>query len=224
MTGLEKLGDQYSGVLLKALLQVQVKDPNTLVAKLSHGQFANIHKELSDGWDMPISDQMLDLQDLPITGKPFEIKVNHGVVRDLIVEKGIPSYEVNLLKSVVSQLQVDTLGENAIRNKNNIQVPNEEEPYGSFPAMEDSVAGKCEVRYDITPLPEPIIALQPGLVPMPELKGEGHHIDIIKTKNFSRCDQRMDYHFGISGNTNWEPGTNNNGEFLSVSRVVTRGL
>ncbi|XP_031845188.2 vitellogenin [Nomia melanderi] len=226
MTGLDKLGDQYTGVLLKALLKVQVKDPHTLIAQLSRGQFANIHKELPDGWDMPISDQMLDLQELPITGKPFEIKVKRGVIRDLIVEKGIPSYEVNLLKSVVSQLQVDTLGENAIRTRSNVQVPNEEEPYGSFPVMEDSVAGKCEVRYDITPLPDPMIQLKPELVPMPELKGDGHHIDIMKTKNFSKCEQRVDYHLGITGSTNWEPGTNDNGEFLSkssTSRIVISG-
>ena len=226
LTSLGKLSDQYTGIVLKGLLTVQAKDPSTLVAKVSKGQYAEIHKELRNGWDSEISDQFLELRDLPITEKPFEIDVKHGVIRDLIVEKNTPTWEVNLLKSIVSQLQVDTQGENVIRGRST-QVPNaEDEPYGMFKAMEDSVGGKCEVLYDITPLPDYMFQYKPELVPIPELKGEGFHIDVIKTKNFSRCDQRMDYHFGISGQTNWEPGSNENGKFLSKSsssRIVISG-
>ncbi|XP_076655137.1 vitellogenin [Halictus rubicundus] len=226
LTSLDKLSDQHTGVLLKALLTVQVKDANTLGARLSRGQFANIHKDLPEGWDTPISDQNLDLRDLPITGKPFEIKIKQGVIRDLIVDKNMPTWEVNLVKSIVSQLQVDTLGANAITHKQNIQVPKDDEPYASFPVMEDSVGGKCEVRYDIAPLPDFLIRMKPDLVPLPKLKGDGHHIDITKTKNFDRCDQRMGYHFGISDSNKWEPGSNNNGDFLaksSNSRVIISG-
>ncbi|KZC03969.1 PREDICTED: vitellogenin-like [Dufourea novaeangliae] len=225
LASLDKLSDQYTGVLLKALLTVQVKGPNTLAAKVWNGQQARIHKNLPNGWASVISDQMLELRDLPISGKPFEIKIKHGVIRDLIVEKNIPTWEVNMLKSIVSQLQVDTQGDNAIRTRS-MQVPNDDQPYGMFLAMEDSVGGKCEVLYDITPLPEHMTHMKPELVPMPKLKGDGQHIDIMKTKNFSRCDQRMDYHFGITGRTNWEPGSNENGEFLSkssTSRIIISG-
>ncbi|XP_076239410.1 vitellogenin [Calliopsis andreniformis] len=225
LTSLDKISDQYTGILLKALLSVQVKDANTLGAKVWKGQYARIHKQLPSGWNSEISDQMLELRDLPISEKPFEIKIKHGVIRDLIVDRDVPTWEVNILKSIVSQLQVDTQGENAIKSSS-IQVPNDDEPYGMFKAMEDSVGGKCEVFYDITPLPEYLLQSKPELVPMPELKGEGHHIDIMKTKNFSRCEQRIDYHFGISGHNNWEPGTNENGKFLSksaTSRIVISG-
>lgn len=226
MTTLDKLSDQYIGVLMKALLTVQVKDVNTLNAWITRGQYANIHAELSDGWGMSISDQNLDLIDLPITGKPFEIKVERGVIRDLIVDKSIPTWEVNFVKSVVSQLQVDTLGVNAITGKKNIQVPKDEEPFASFPVMEDSVGGKCEVLYDIQPLSDYVARMKPQLVPLPNLKGDGRHIDIVKTRDFDRCQQRMGYHFGISGSNKWEPGSNKNGQFLSkfsTSRVVISG-
>ena len=226
LTSLDKLSDQYTGIVLKGLLTVQAKDPRTLVAKVSKGQYAEIHRELPDGWESEISDQLLELRELPITEKPFEIKVKNGVIRDLIVEKNTPSWEVNLLKSIVSQLQVDTQGENAIRSSST-QVPNDEdEPYGMFKTMEDSVGGACEVLYDITPLPDHMFHYKPELVPMPELKGDGIHIDVIKTKNFSRCEQRMDYHFGITGQTKWEPGSNDNGKFLSKSsssRIIVSG-
>ncbi|XP_078036187.1 vitellogenin [Augochlora pura] len=226
LTGLDKISNRYNGLLTKALLTVQVKDANTLGAKLSQCQYANIHTELPNGWDSALSDQNLELRDMKVSDKPFEIKVKQGVIRDLIVDKSVPTWEVNMVKSVVSQLQVDSLGANAIKDRKISQVPKDDEPYGSFPVMEDSVSGKCEVRYDITPLPDFIIRLKPDLVPMPKLKGDGHHIDIVKTKNFERCEQRMGYHFGLSGMNKWEPGSNSNGQFLSkssTSRVIISG-
>ncbi|XP_076628457.1 vitellogenin [Colletes latitarsis] len=225
LTGLEKLSDQAAGILLKAQLTIQVRDSDTLVAKVSNCQYARIHKSLPGSWHSEISDQMLDLRELPISGQPFLIKVGHGMVKDLIVGRDVPTWELNILKSIVSQLQVDTQGENVIK-KRDIQIPTDEEPFGMFRAMEDTVTGKCEVLYDITPLSENMIDLQPELVPMPDLKGNGMHIDIMKTKNFSKCDQRMGYHFGISGQNDWEPGSNLNGEFLSkssTSRIVVSG-
>ncbi|XP_029035514.2 vitellogenin-like [Osmia bicornis bicornis] len=231
LTSLDQLSKQYTGILMKGLLTVQAKDSNRLTAKLSKpsSQYARIHTDLPEGWESHISDQMLDLRELPISEKPFEIKLKHGVIVDLIVDKDVPTWEVNLLKSIISQLQVDTQGENIIKDvvkDPSIQIPDDNEPYGSFKSMEDTVSGKCEVHYDITPLAEHVIHMKPELVPKPELKGDGLHIDILKTKNFDRCDQRMNYHFGITAQTNWEPGSNKNGKFLSkssTSRIVISG-
>lgn len=128
-----------------------------------------------------------------------------------------------MLKSIVGQLQVDTQGENAIK-VNSVQVPTDDEPYASFKAMEDSVGGKCEVLYDIAPLSDYAIHKTPELVPMPTLKGDGRHMEIIKTKNFDNCDQRINYHFGMMTNSRWESGTNKNGKFFSVSSEEDRIL
>ncbi|XP_017797232.1 PREDICTED: vitellogenin-like [Habropoda laboriosa] len=224
LTSLE-LSDQYTGILIKALLTVHAKDQRTLTAKLSKCQYARVHNSLPEGWESHISDQMLDLQDLPLSGRPFEIRLKHGVIKEVLVERDIPTWEVNMLKSVISQLQVDSQGENVVKSKD-VQVPNDQEPYGSFRVMEDSVGGKCEVLYDVTPLTDRELHMKPELVPVPQLKGDGQHIDIMKTKNFKKCDQRMNYHFGISGSNNWEPGSNDNGKFLSkssTSRVIISG-
>lgn len=210
------LSDVHTGILIKALLTVQAKDSNVLAAKVWNGQYARIQQSMPDGWETEISDQMLELRDLPISGKPFQIRMKHGLIRDLIVDRDVPTWEVNLLKSIVAQLQVDTQGNNAVR-MNSVQVPTDDDPYASFKAMEDSVGGKCEVLYDIAPLSDFVIHRSPELVPMPTLKGDGHHMEIIKTKNFDNCDQRINYHFGTMANSRWEPGTNKNGKFFSVS-------
>ncbi|XP_017881745.1 vitellogenin-like [Ceratina calcarata] len=225
LTGLPKLSDQHEGVLIKALLTLQAKDSNKLTGQLTRGQYAHIYKLLPKGWETEISDQMLELVDLPYSGKSFEILLKHGVIRDVVVDRSVPTWEVNFLKSVISQLQVDSQGVNVIKTKE-VQAPSDNEPYGSFKAMEDSVSGKCEVQYDITPLPGHVLLAEPELVPMPNLKGDGLHIDIMKTKNFDNCVQKMEYHFGITDNKKWEPGTNGNGKFLwrsATSRVIISG-
>lgn len=206
---------------MKALLTIQVKDPQILTAKVSQSQYARVLKSLPEGWDTEISDQMLELRDMPLSGKPFSIKLKHGVIRDIIVDRTVPTWEVNILKSIVSQLQIDTQGENAYRTIET-QIPTDQEPYGMFRAMEDSVGGKCEVLYDITPLPDQVAHAQPELVPIPKLKGDGQYIEIRKSKNFDRCDQRMNYQYGITGNRHWKAGSNKNGKFFSVSSLDRR--
>ncbi|KAK1126495.1 hypothetical protein K0M31_005130 [Melipona bicolor] len=223
MTNLGKLSDQQVGLLMKGLLTVQAKDPQTLAAKLWKGEYARIQSSLSEGWDSEISDQMLELRDLPISGKPFEIKLKDGLITDLIVDHNTPTWELNILKSIVSQLQVDTKGEDALMT-NDKQLPTDELPYGNFRKMEDSVGGKCEVRYDLMPLSEGLALEKPELVPMPKLKNNGIIMEIVKTKNFDNCDQRMSYHFGNTAN--WQARSNEDGKSLSkssTSRVILSG-
>ncbi|XP_076766164.1 vitellogenin [Xylocopa sonorina] len=225
LTGLESLSDQHTGVIVKGWLTIQVTDPNTLLAKLWNCKYAHIHKELPEGWTTEFSDQMLELKELPISGKPFEIKLKHGVIKDLVVDYSMPTWEVNIVKSVVSQLQVDSQGENSVRTQET-QIPTDESPYGSFKALEDSVTGRCEVRYDITPLLDTTVHERSDLHVEPRLKTDGQYIEIVKTRNFDRCAQRVNYHFGITGTTHWEPGSNRNGEFLtrsSTSKILISG-
>ncbi|KOX68248.1 Vitellogenin, partial [Melipona quadrifasciata] len=223
MANLGELSDQQVGLVMKGLLTVQAKDPQTLAAKLWKAEYARIQSSLSEGWDSEISDQMLELRDLPISGKPFEIKLKDGLITDLIVDRNTPTWEVNILKSIVSQLQVDTKGEDAFMT-NDKQLPTEELPYGNFRKMEDSVGGKCEVRYDLMPLSEHLAREKPELVPLPKLRNNGILLEIVKTKNFDNCDQRMSYHFGNTAN--WEASSNEDGKSLSkssTSRVILSG-
>lgn len=201
LTALNELAAQYSGILMKGGLTVQVKSSDTLQAVVSNTQYAPVHEILSECWDSEIVD--LEFQELSLSGKPFEIKLKNGLIRDVLIDQDVPTWEVNLLKSMISQLQIDTQGENMITSRVT-QVP-----FGTFKVMEDSVGGKCEVLYDIRSLPED------ELVPLPNLLKDGHYIDITKTKNYTRCEQRMAYNSGIFGKMYGKPGFNE--ELLSVS-------
>ncbi|XP_011695974.1 PREDICTED: vitellogenin-2-like [Wasmannia auropunctata] len=196
VTGLDKLKNQYTGLQIKGILTIQAKSPESLVAKLSDPQYARIHTTLPDGPETKISDHMLEYRELPMSGKPFEIKFKHGVMQELMVARDVPTWELNILKGLVSQLQVDTQGENAIKQKNNQNLIDENSS-AIFKAMEDSVGGKCEVLYEIIPLPSDALQERPDRLPFPRLHGDVRHYDIKKTKNYNNCQQRQLYHVGL---------------------------
>ncbi|XP_058799328.1 vitellogenin-like [Phymastichus coffea] len=216
---------QFTGILIKAKLTVQPNGPNTLRAKILQPRYSQIHTRLENGWESEIPRELMNMQNLPLSEKPFEIKTKNGIILDLIVSKDVPTWEVNMLKSVVSQLNIDTQGENALHSEHN-QLPEGSQPYALYKTMEDSVTGKCEVVYDISPLPKQMLQSKPELAPLPELRKNSDLINIMKTKNYTNCNQRVSYHFGIDRRNNWEPGSNDNSKYLSrstLSRVVISG-
>ncbi|XP_036146960.1 vitellogenin-1 [Monomorium pharaonis] len=213
-TVLDQLAQQFSGIVIKGGLTVQVKSPDTLQAVISKTQYASAHKVLPEGWNSEITDLKFD--ELSMSEKSFEIKLKHGVIRDVLVDQDVSTWEVNLIKSIVSQLQIDLQGENAIASKNN-QIPNDSQPYGVYKTMEDSVGGKCEVLYSITLIPEDFDSIL-----FPNLHKDGYNFYVTKTKNYNKCDQRMAYYSGITSKMNWKPGSNN--EFLSRSSTSSMHL
>ncbi|XP_011879024.1 PREDICTED: vitellogenin-1-like [Vollenhovia emeryi] len=218
---LDKLADQFSGILMKGDITVQVKSTDTLQAVVSNTQYAPVHKVLPEGWESEITD--LEYRELSLSRKPFEIKLQNGLIQDVLIDQEVSAWEVNLLKSFLSQLQIDTQGENVIASRDT-QMPDDSRPYGTFKVMEDSVGGKCEVRYNITPLPENVLSENPELVPLPNLHKDGHHIDVMKTKNYTTCEQQMAYHSGIVGKVKWKPGSNDGSlSRLSTSRIIISG-
>lgn len=212
LAGLNKLKEQYTGVQLKAILIIQAKSPEMLLARLSNPQYAHIHKTLMNGPESEISDQQLEYRQIPMSGKPFEIKLKHGVIRDISVDRDVPTWELNILKAIVSRLQIDTQGENALDSSSN-QIPANENSPVMFKAMEDSVGGRCEVLYDITPLSESAQE-RPDKVPFPQY-GNGQHYDVKKVKNYQKCQQRQVYHYGV--NDPWKRKHNEQNEIVSVS-------
>lgn len=216
MTGLPDLASQWAGVVTKAQLSVHRLNENVLIAKVSRPEIAQINAELPSGWDSHMDEEQLQYQPMTLSSRPFEIRLKGGAIRSLAVEKSLTNEEVNQLKGIVSQLQVDLQAKNLIKCKYN-QFPEQGKINAVYKTMEPTVTGDCEMLYDISPLADFNIQSRPEWVPMPELKENGQFIEVVKTKNYSNCDQRMGYHFGITGMSQWKPNSNQMGEFFSVS-------
>jgi len=209
LTGLNGLAEQYSGIFMRGKLIIQVKSSDTLQAIVSEMQYASVNEILSD-----ISDEFpnIEFRKLSLSEKSFEIKLKRGLIRDLLIDQDVPTWEVNLLKSIVSQLQIDTERENAIASRSTM-VPNDNQSFSEFKVMEDSVGGKCEVLYSISTEKKDNL-----LISLPHIHKDAQHFVITKTKNYSRCEQRVAYRSGIISKMNWKPGSNDG--FLSVRYIL----
>uniref|UniRef100_A0A224XFX9 Putative vitellogenin 2 n=1 Tax=Panstrongylus lignarius TaxID=156445 RepID=A0A224XFX9_9HEMI len=225
MAGLHQVADQYTGVLVKGKLTVQPKSDDTLNLQVHTFEQAEVHANLSGGWSTFIEDSGVSYKKLPVSDTPFELKLKNGVVDKMYVDKNLPTWEVNVLKAIASQLQVDSEAKNLKKSRVN-HVPVEGQTIGVYKTVEDTVTGECETIYDISPLPQYVLQSRPELVPLPNLIANGQVIDIVKTNDYNHCKQRMAYHFGLPGLTNWEAASNHMGSFLSrssVSRIIVTG-
>ncbi|XP_046405328.1 vitellogenin-like [Ischnura elegans] len=225
LVALHQVANDFVGVLSRATLTLQPTTANDVFAWLSDSQYSPVQLTLPGGWTSRIPEKALNYKSLPLSSKPFQIKFKNGVVDGLVVNKDLSTPEVNFIKSVVSQLQVDTQGTNGIKWEKEGQAP-QRTRNNVFRTMEDTITGQCEVMYDISALPMYAVQINPELVPMPNLIGGGRVYDIVKTKNFSNCDKKVAYHFGFTGLSNWEPGANQMGHFFSrsgISRIAISG-
>lgn len=66
----------------------------------------------------------------------------------MMVNKNLPTWELNVLKSIVSLLQVDTQGENLKESKMNL-MPTKEDSMGTFKTMEVCIANCIHINSSI---------------------------------------------------------------------------
>lgn len=221
LTGIPDLEEQYVGIITKGQLVMQAKTPNQLVGQLNHVQNAHFHEVLSEGWYQEIPQEQLSYKESPINNKRFVINHNRGVIQNVTVPATMTNQEVNQLKAILSQLQIDASGKRRISCRHN-QLPEltNPKPTGSFKVMEPSVTGECETHYSISPLMDYVNAYQAQEDLDESIKVPGKLIEVVKTMNYSNCDTRSGFHFGITGDSDFKPNTNQMGDFLSVSKKI----
>lgn len=222
LTGIPEVKDQYVGIMTKGQLVMQVKNQNQLVGQLNHLQNAHFHEVLSEGWYQEIPEEQLSFKESQINNKRFLINYSRGAIQNITVPTSMTNEEVNQLKAILSQLQIDVSGKRAIKSRHN-QFPEltNPKPTGSFKVMEPSVTGECETHYSVSPLPDYINAYQIQEELDESIKVQGKLIEIVKTMNYSNCDTRSGFHFGFTGDSDFKPNTNQMGDFLSVSLLKT---
>ncbi|KAL1493354.1 hypothetical protein ABEB36_011423 [Hypothenemus hampei] len=224
LTSLHDLADQYSGIFLQANLHIVPRSDSKLQAWISNPQYAQVHTHLPNGWNTELSENQLNYKQLALSDKPFQIINLDGVIKGLVVERGISHWEVNVIKSVVSQLQLDLHGKNALQSSMT-SLPTEDHLEGVFVTMEESVTGKMETLYDIHQIPEYILQSEPRWSPKGD-QGRNQVYEIVKSKNYTNSQDMPTYHYGLFEMELGEPTSNQLGEFFtrhSSSRVRISG-
>lgn len=229
LAAIPNLKNQWVGLFTKADLTIRPISKDVLMGKLQNGKYSEWHDSLKNGPTNYQPDAELSYEPMQLNQQPFEIRLNNGAIHSIAVHKDMTNVELNQLKSILSQLQVD------IQARNEIQSPHVHLPFNNYQddnrnqalykVMEHTVTGKCDTFYDVSRIPLYLAQTYTesnNNVPMQ--KGESFY-EIFKTKNYSICEQRMGYHFGIDGLSDWEPQSNVMGPLTksAVSRIMITG-
>ncbi|XP_037033310.1 protein mesh-like [Bradysia coprophila] len=183
-------------------LTIRPESDEILIGKLGQTQYGNTQTSILSGLtNRNNNDRRMEEQ-------LFKVKVKNGVVEALLVDRQLSEYQINQLKSLVNafvdkvyvdrnvQCQMD--GDHAFYNMN-----------------EQTMMGHCETIYEISPLAEYLAQSSRDLVPMPQLQRQGQYTDVIKSRDYNKCNQNR--------NDGSSPNTNRESTLIEVNRVILSG-
>nr|ALR35190.1 vitellogenin [Spodoptera exigua] len=199
-----------SGTAFKGQFIVRVKSPGRLQAKLENPQHAQIHEQLANDMAMP---QNLKYEAVENLDQVFEISVEGGRVLSLTLPHTLLLSHENLLKGLISTLQVDLSAHSSTSNREDHL--DREREQGLFKKMETDVTGNCETMYTVVP-----VAAE-WRRELPQFASEEDPMEITKSKNYGHCHHRVAYHFGVPEGAEWTGTAHSNEEkqFISHSAV-----
>ncbi|XP_037037663.1 vitellogenin-1-like [Bradysia coprophila] len=129
--------NKEAGTAAQARLTIEPQSDSFLIGKISKAVYGKTNEPFpGDGADL--SGIMPKYDEWKLNGQRFKIHFDNGMIRSISVDSSLTSNEMNQLKAIVSQLQINTK-----KPENNV----------SYKVMEPSVFGNCETSYEISPLP-----------------------------------------------------------------------
>lgn len=190
-----------------------------LNAKIVQPQYAPIQGPLRERWNQYIPDSELPFKQLQLSPEPFIIEFKEGIIRNIIVSNNINNWEANIIKSFVSQFQLDTQAQNVIPSPINV-IPSVSFDTAAYKTMEETVTGVSETLYELHQISRLFMIDEPWTINERYVSPHDNIIQITKTKNFTNSELAPSYHFGLDGLQHYEP-SNKVGNFLSRTAVTT---
>lgn len=203
-----------SGNAFRAQFIVRVKSPGILQVKLENPQQSHFHQQLPNNMALPSDLQYEAVQSLD---RPFEIYVEGGRVVSLSLPSDLSLSHENLLKGLISALQVDLTPYHHVHNHHDSY--DSESQQGLFKKMETDVTGDCETLYSVSPV------AADWRRELPQFASEEDPMLITKSKNYGHCHHRVAYHFGVPEGAEWTGTAHSKREKQLISHnAVTRIL
>nr|ABQ23674.1 very high density lipoprotein [Helicoverpa zea] len=185
-------GSNSNGNAFKAQFAVRVVAPGYLLAKLTNSVYAQVQDEKVTFSVLP-SD--LKYQPVQISDQPFEIFVKGGRVKAFSVPKTLSVAHENLLKGLISALQVDLSPYGHVDNFPNSY--DKESFQGIFKKVEADLSGECETLYTVSPVSAE------WRREFPNFASEEAPIEVIKSKNYGSCKKRSALYSGVPEGSIW---------------------
>ncbi|XP_052753066.1 vitellogenin-like [Galleria mellonella] len=203
-----------TGSAFRARFIIRVVAPGYLQAKLENPEHTLIHHEFQNNNELP---KDLTYQPVPNLDQHFEFLVVEGRVKSLNLPSTLPLSRENLLKGLLSALQVDFSTYRYIRSSHNSY--DKDTDQGLFKKMETDVTGDCETLYSVSPV------ASEWRREIPHFASADEPIEITKSKNYHHCHHRVDYHFGVPEGAEWTGTAHKSHEEQFISRsTVSRIL
>ncbi|CAG9796078.1 unnamed protein product [Diatraea saccharalis] len=203
-----------TGTAFKAHFVIRVPAPGLLLARLENPSHAQIHQELPSERQLPSDIKYQPLEKRELT---FGINVEGGRVLALTIPTSLPLAHENLLKGLISALQLDLSNHRHVRSS--YDGFEKESQQGAFKKMETDVTGDCETLYNVYP------AVPEWRRELPKFANEEEPIMVSKTKNYGHCHHRVAYHFGVPEGAEWTGTAHGKDEEQFIRRAtVTRML
>ncbi|KAF5294837.1 hypothetical protein FQA39_LY00321 [Lamprigera yunnana] len=207
--------DYCNGIVMQGKFVVTPRSEDVLMATLSEVQFAQYQDQL--GLCTPEHVKNLHhvaFKPLHCGTKPFRINLKHGIVQDINIYEKLEPYQVNIIRSIVSEIQFDLKGENVI-TEGGYTLPKSGSSFAIFKTAEETITGKYPTVYELNELTPAEIQRRAWKVPYPQLKGrEGVVIEVVKSKDFN-TRKRVQYHYGLGNKEHIEAYGNQPEDFLT---------
>lgn len=178
--------NKQNGAISYINLTIRPQSSNVLIAEITQSGYTKVHQKQYDVQHSNLNEGLSEFSDIPLN-KPFKIYLRNGAIHSLSVDSTMTNDQINALKGVVSQFQVDTKAQNVMDSDDN-HLP-ERNGNAFYKTMEPTSYGECETIYNITALPEHLKQSNKW-VSLPDLAGKGELIQVVKTKNYENCNER----------------------------------
>lgn len=180
--------ENWIGTVYRMDLRIRPKSKDLLLGQFIQFEYADVE----DLQRYKMTGSRLNESDLQYNQKssmnrPFEIHLVNGVIRSLSLHRSVANNEVNLMKILLSSLQVNTNAQNLIEGKDNQFAAVENDNIASYTVMEPIATGNCETIYDISMSPGYLPRSQPELAALSTFDNEREFIKITKTRNNNKC-------------------------------------
>merc|ERR1711872_986277 len=198
LSGIPELDTHFAGLMIEGKIILQSLTTETYKLALKDVKYSKFNEKLTgsaeyQNWRHLITPegQQIPSEFERVLKSPIEFSMSNGEITKIKVSEVEPTWAINLKKSLISLIKIQTptgghdLTQNQIvRGKSLASLP------PVWKVMEEGVDGKCENIYDVAELPEYMLEeVAPGLVDIKKCEGKKIY-QILKSRNADKCVEK----------------------------------
>ncbi|XP_037029650.1 vitellogenin-1-like [Bradysia coprophila] len=207
------------GVLAHGRLTIYPLSEVLLIGRISLLEYSKVDRHLTEDNNLDLS--RIDFDDqLPIT-KPFLIHLENGTIHSISVDSMMSRNQINQLKVIVSQFQLDTNAQYLFKSEDE-HLPEEGNTTVFYKTMEQTFTGNCETLYNISTLSNNLVKSHPKWVPLPNLNERGDFIKVEKTRNFNSSNRYFAFYNNGQSDFQSRPDSDSHSDQMSAEGAEQR--